>query len=327
MTSGFFDIYKCHSQQPLFGQLHPALRALLALTPLLITLGCFSVVMLAMSLLLALGFIGFVRGPAACLRTLRQAAPLLIVIMVLNPLISPSGTHALLTLGPFAIYGESLMWGILMGLMFAASLAWLEGFGLILPADGLCDLLGSTTPTLALMVSMAMRLVPDLFVQAQGAKAVREACTASRPPNAQNAPGSTLVEKPVPPKVVRPRLISAKLSWAACISTALLGWTLAESLSRASSMEARGWGVGPRSHYRQWRWTLSQKVQFAMLLMADGFMLSSFFYYQAGWASALAPQALLGGTLPGPVNLLSLVLLGMPLAVFGYLTFQERRMP
>lgn len=327
MTGGFFDIYKSHSQQPLFGQLHPALRALLALTPLLITLGCFSVMLLAASLVLALGFICLVSGPAAALRTLRQAAPLLIIIILLNPLISPSGTQKLLTLGPFAIYGESLMWGILTGLMLAASLAWLEVFGLILSTDELCDLLGSAAPTLALMVSMAMRLVPNLFGKAQGAKAVREACTASRPSNSQNAPGSPPAKKPMPQKAAHPQWMSAKLSWAARISTALLGWTLADSLSRASSMEARGWGVGPRSHYRQWRWSFSQKVQFAMLLMADGLMLGAFFCYQAGWVSALTPQALLEGALPGPVNLLSLVLLGLPLAVFGYLTFQERRLP
>lgn len=327
MSDGFFDIYGTNSQQPLFGQLHPALRAALALTALLVTLGCFSVGLLALSLLLAAGFVSLLRGPAAAVTSLRRLMPLLIIILLLNPLVSPSGTHRLFALGPFIIYGESLLWGVLTALMLAASLLWLEVFALILPADELCDLLGSAAPTLALMISLVMRLVPDLFGQAQGAKAARQACTASRSPKASQAPHPSQAEKPAPPKPGIAGWIQEKLGWAARISTALLGWTLADSLTRASSMEARGWGTGPRSRYRQWRWTTPQKLQLLGLLTLDLVLLGAFVVFQAGWMSSPAPQALLWGTLPAPFSLMAAGLLLLPLAVYGYLSWQERRLP
>ena len=166
-------------------------------------------------------FIMLTRGLREALLKLRWQLPLLILICLINPLFSATGSTLLCKLGPFYIYGDSLAFGATMGALLVGVLLWIEAMGEVLGQDELLTMTGGALPMATLAVSMTARLVPQLMRRATG---IRQSMSA--------ASASTGVS-PV-------RLMNALTSSA-----------LEDSLERADSMRARGWGARKRrSRYR-----------------------------------------------------------------------------
>ena len=212
--------------------LHPAVRALWAVCCLVAAMGTFEPVVLGLSLGFAVLSSFACRGVRATGRTLAAAVPLMAVVAVVNPLLSQTGQTILFTCGPVTVRLEALAWGLAMGTMLAGALTWFAVCSAILPADDLRDLLGNAVPTLALAVSMVMRLVPELLGRARASRDARGACTCAGPPSAASAFGRGVEQ-----------------------AGAMVTWALGESVERASSMASRGWGAGRRTHWRRARWT------------------------------------------------------------------------
>lgn len=210
---------------------HPAVAALWAVACLGCTMASFDPGVLGLSLGFALVTSLILRGMVPTLRTLGICVPLLILVTVLNPLISPVEGSVLWTLGPLKVTETGLVWGLSMGTMTAAVILWMAVVSVVLPADDVRSLLGSVLPTIALMVSMAMGLVPELLGRARSSKEAMDACSCAGKPRPASA-FSRAVER----------------------AGAMVTWALGESVERASSMAARGWGSGPRSHHRPRHW-------------------------------------------------------------------------
>lgn len=211
--------------------LHPAVRALWAVCCLVAAMGTFEPVVLGLSLGFAVLSSFACRGVRATSRTLAAAVPLMAVVAVVNPLLSQTGQTILFTCGPVTVRLEALAWGLAMGTMLAGALTWFAVCSAVLPADDLRDLLGNVMPTLALIVSMVMRLVPELLGRAQASRDAQGACTCAGTPTAASAFGRGVEQ-----------------------AGAMVTWALGESVERASSMASRGWGAGRRTHWCQSRW-------------------------------------------------------------------------
>ena len=110
---------------------------------------------------LAYGFA--TRGAARTLGALRWQLPVILIIAVLNPLFSASGSTELFRIGMRAVYLESMMYGLCMGGLFVASVLWFEAAASMLEYDKVLALLGNAAPVIALMISMCMRLIPQFF--------------------------------------------------------------------------------------------------------------------------------------------------------------------
>ena len=231
--------------------LHPAVPTVYLAGVLVITMLFMQPVVVGLSLAGALSCSVLARGPAATLRGLIWQLPFVVLVTVLNPLFSASGSTLLLKLGPVAIYLESLVFGACAGALLVSTVVWLECLAALVAEDGLFALGASAFPTATLAVSMCARLVPQLMERADEINAAESACTAA-------APQTDTVGRAVN------------------TSTALMSWALEDSLVRADSMRARGWGACERrTSFRPWRLALRDAIALALtvlVLIGAGFL-------------------------------------------------------
>lgn len=131
-------------------------------------------------LLIALSFAGglaygaCVRGWRAVALSLRWQLPVVLVIGLVNPLFVSMGSTELFDLFGRPVYAESLLYGCAMAGLFVASAQWFGIGSAMLSYDKVLGLLGNVVPTVALMVSMTMRLVPRFVRQGRTIAAVQD---------------------------------------------------------------------------------------------------------------------------------------------------------
>ncbi|MFR3877951.1 MAG: energy-coupling factor transporter transmembrane component T family protein [Collinsella sp.] len=178
--------------------------------------------LIALSLAGGLAYGLATRGAARTLGALRWQLPVILIIAVLNPLFSASGSTELFRIGMRAVYLESMVYGLCMGGLFVASVLWFEAAASMLEYDKVLALLGNAAPVIALMISMCMRLIPQFLRRGRTVLAVQDAI---------DVPGRA------PADPVRSRLRA---------SSALMGWGMEDSLERADAMCSRGWGAATR---------------------------------------------------------------------------------
>lgn len=131
-------------------------------------------------LLIALSFAGglaygaCVRGWRAAALSLRWQLPVVLVIGLVNPLFVSMGSTELFDLFGRPVYAESMLYGCAMAGLFVASAQWFGIGSAMLSYDKVLGLLGNVVPTVALMVSMTMRLVPRFVRQGRTIAAVQD---------------------------------------------------------------------------------------------------------------------------------------------------------
>lgn len=216
----------CHAAVPAMLFAGVAALSMLAVHPVLVTL----------SLSGALAFSLVARGAAATVRGLVWQLPLLVLVCLLNPFFSASGSTLLLKVGPRSVYLESLAYGATMGALLVATVLWFEDAAAVLTQDRLLALAGRRARSVPLVASMAAQLVPQMLGRARAVRAAARACTAAGP------------RPPARDELLR-------------TSTMLLSWSLEDSLERADAMRARGWESGsPRTRYRPERFRARDAV-------------------------------------------------------------------
>ncbi len=172
----------------------------------------------ALSLAGGLAFALVTQGLLTSLAKLRWQVPLLVLICLINPLYSAMGSTLLGRVGPFRIYAESLAYGAVMGALLVSVLLWFEAAASVIGQDETLELGGRALPSVALALSMVMRLIPQLVHRGCEARDALRATT-----------GST-----------RGRGEASRLLGV------LLIWSLEDSVERSDAMRARGWGSGVR---------------------------------------------------------------------------------
>lgn len=205
-----------------FAMSHPAVPALYMVLSLGLTMFSMQPVLIALSLAGGLAYGFATRGAARTLGALRWQLPVILIIALVNPLFSASGSTELFRIGMRAVYLESMVYGLCMGGLFVASVLWFEAAASMLEYDKVLALLGNAAPVIALMISMCMRLIPQFLRRGRTVLAVQDAI---------DVPGRA------PADPVRSRLRA---------SSVLMGWGMEDSLERADAMRSRGWGAATR---------------------------------------------------------------------------------
>ena len=112
-----------------FSMSHPAVPALYIVLTLGLTMFSMQPVLIALSLAGGLAYGFATRGAARTLGALRWQLPVILIVAVLNPLFSASGSTELFRIGMRAVYLESMVYGLCMGGLFVASVLWFEAAG------------------------------------------------------------------------------------------------------------------------------------------------------------------------------------------------------
>lgn len=202
---------------------HPIVPAVLIGGAVVLAMVAIEPVCTAILLLGALLFSALTQGIGAATAKLRWQLPLLLLICLINPVFSAMGSTLVAKVGPFLVYAESLAYGAVMGALLVSVLMWIEALGMVIGQDELLVMTGGALPSVTLAFSMTAQLVPQLMRRARMVLASLRAV-----PRAHGE------------RAARTRVMGALATWA-----------LEDSLERADSMRARGWGATRRrSHYR-----------------------------------------------------------------------------
>lgn len=214
-----------------FELVHPAVQLGCFAAILVFTMTAIQPVFLALSFVAAFSFSVYARGWRASLRALLWQVPLIALCALVNPLFSSVGTTELFRVGTKAVYGESLAFGACMGLMLASVMLWFLNAAQVLTSDKVMAVFGNGLPTVGLMVSMAMRLVPQFVERGRVIDSTLQAASSACPRGVMEKTGG------------RVRLVSV-----------LMGWSMEDSLETADAMRARAWGAAKRrTSYQRYR--------------------------------------------------------------------------
>ncbi len=183
------------------------------------------------------------------------------LIMVTNPILSHRGRTVLYYLGDMPLTLESVVYGITLAMSILFVMTLFVTYRLVMTEQKFLFLFTRISPKAALVAMMATGLVPRLR------RRLGELMVVQRTRGVTVAEGS----------------LSSRTRNGARLVGTLLAWTLEDALQTADSMQARGYGTGPRSSYIGYRfrrrdgWVLGGLAACAALVLAawaggDGMM-------------------------------------------------------
>ena len=168
-----------------------------------------------------------VKGRAAW-HFLSGLLPLFIVLTVVNPVFNTYGDRvlfvwhigSLISERPYTT--EALLYGMALGGMFVSALLWFASYNVEMTEDKFLYLFGRFSPSVSLVLTMVLRLVPNYQKKAGQLMAARRGIGKG------TEEGST----------------SEKVGHGLTVLSALLSWALEGGIATADSMRSRGYGCG-----------------------------------------------------------------------------------
>ena len=219
-----------HLESNAFSHFHPLSLAVYLIAVMLITMFCFHPVILLLSLLGGILFFVRLTGIASFIKECRFYLPFFVVVAASNPLFSHNGVTVLFFLNGNPVTLESVLYGVDLAAMLLAVVFWSKCWSAVMTSDKLLFLFGKPLPKLSLVLSMSLRYIP-LF---------KNKWTEMR--DAQTALGYFSESG-----------FLSKLRGYVRIFSALVTWSLENTVETGMSMTARGYGLQNRTNYSLFR--------------------------------------------------------------------------
>ena len=171
---------------------------------------------------------------------------------------------------------EALLYGFALAVAVVGVLLWCKGYSEVMTGDKFLYLFGSVIPRLALVLSMALRFVPQFRRQMR-----RVRC-------AQKTMG-----------LYAARGYTDKVRSAGRVFLAMIAWSLENAMETAASMKARGYGRGRRTNFSLFRFTARDGALLAVCAALMGVVavgmaagVTAFDFYPRVSTPELTPAAL-----------------------------------
>ena len=155
-----------------------------------------------------------------------------IAISAINPVFNRLGATALFRLfgKPYTL--EALIYGMTLGGMAVAILCWFACYNAIMSSDKFIYIFGKIIPAVSLILSMILRLIPNLSRKTRQIAAARS-CIGKA--------GSSSASR------------MDKIRNGTLILSTLTSWSLEGGIITADSMRSRGYGSGKRTTFAKYR--------------------------------------------------------------------------
>ena len=246
-----------------FSSLHPLVLIVYFLSILVVSMFSTNPVLLFISLVGGMMFFGVMNSKKAFLSDLAFYIPMFLLIAIINPLFSHNGVTPLFFMNGNPVTLEAILYGGNIALMLLAVVYWCKCYSEIMTTDKFLYLFGKAIPKLALVLSMALRFIPLFREKHREFRVVQGA--------------SGLYDK---------KGFVNKIMCELKIFSALVTWSLENSVDTASSMKARGYGLKGRTHFSMYKFRKRDGLILAINLilfsvvsvgMAGGFVDFSFY--------------------------------------------------
>ena len=173
-------------------------------------------------------------------------APIIVLMTVINPFFSASGSTVLYSFVHTQLYAESFVYGATSGLVLVSTLSWLECLFVVMSPLELLQRSSVRFPGLQLVLSLSVQLMPQLLSDLTTARQIQSANTAAR---RCDSVAWAHRQSRVPSQS---RLLNARktiVQSAATINAACMS-ALEKSMSTFQSIVSRGWGMA--GHRSRW---------------------------------------------------------------------------
>ncbi len=157
--------------------------------------------------------------------------PMVLLFTIVNPLVNHRGNTILFYTQHSHITMESLIYGLLSGLMLASVLLWFSCYNKVMTSDKFVYLFGKIIPAISLIFSMVMRFVPNFKAQIQKISDAQK-CIGRDVSNGSK---------------------KEKARHGMKILNIMFTWALENAIDSADSMRSRGYGLKDRSAFSIYR--------------------------------------------------------------------------
>lgn len=172
--------------------------------------------------------------------------PVFVMIAILNPVFNLQGEHVLFTYmngRPYTL--EALYYGIALGAMFVSVLMWFASYSAVMTSDKFLYLFGKIAPSISLILTMILRLVPEYQKKIVQIGAARKCI-------GKSGDAGTAMEK---------------AENGLTLVSALTSWALEGGIVTADSMRSRGYGSGKRTTFSIYRFEWRDKVLLVIMII------------------------------------------------------------
>ena len=170
--------------------------------------------------------------------------PMLLFMAVLNPLLNTDGGTVLFRIFARPYTLEALVYGAAAGAAVAVMMLWFACYNAVMTGDKFAALFGSRIPSLSLLLTMVLRLIPGMQ------RRIRQITGARR-----GIGKGTAADAPA----------KAKLHEGMTVLSTLTDWVLESGVATGDSMRARGYGSAQRSSFHLCRMTVRDRLLLAVL--------------------------------------------------------------
>ncbi len=244
----------------IFSAYHPIVSFVYFAMCIGITMFFMNPVILCISLISAI-ICGAVCG-SALLRSLKFMIPVVLFTAILNPLFNHRGATILTYLpndNPLTL--ESVVYGCVSGTMLAATLLWFMLFSAVFTSEKIVYLFGRIIPSLSLVLSMTLRLIPKFKRQ------IHEIS------DAQHSLGNDITKGN----------LTDRTKTALSIFSILITQSLEDSIDTADSMKSRGFGTKKRTAFSIYQWKTADTVALLYLILLGSIVIICTFSDDMQW--------------------------------------------
>ena len=261
------------SNMTAFGAVHPAAAFVFFAFALIMPMLLLHPVLLGISFAAAVTWSLMLRGRSQLGFLLKFVLPVMLLTAVLNPVFNHGGVTVLFYLRYNPVTLEAVLYGCASALMLGSVITWFSCFNAVFTSDKIIYLAGRLAPSIALILSMALRFVP-LFT-----KQAKRIALAQRGAGMGTAGGSIL----------------ARAKNGLSILSALITWSLEASVTTADSMRARGYGLHPRTSYSNYHFDGWDAVLtlFILVGLAAGYRVVSVRFFPSFRMNGITPLFIL----------------------------------
>ena len=202
-------------------------------------------VFVGVSLLCAIFSSVMINGRKTILATLGFGIPMFIFIALANPLFNHRGATILFYLFENPVTLEAIVYGIVSAGMMFAAVIWFTCYNTVVTSDKFIYIFGRIIPSVALIVSMTLSLIPRLMEQ------VKVIADSQRSIGLDWKSGS----------------VKQRIRAGARVLSILVSWALEDAVITADSMKARGYGQKKRSTFSIFRFGKKDAKMLAAVLV------------------------------------------------------------
>lgn len=211
-----------------FSTFHPVVNFIYFLGIIGFSMFLLHPVIIGISLLIGFCYSVILNGKKAFFFNLSSVIPMIIIMSILNPIINHEGVTILSYMkdgNPITL--ESILYGVLAAMMFASVIIWFSCYNAIMTSDKFIYLFGKLIPSLSLILSMVLRMVPRYKQQ------IRKISEAQKYIGLDVKKGNWI----------------QRLKKSAKVISILVTWALENAIETSDSMKARGYGLAGRTSF------------------------------------------------------------------------------